>query len=223
MTMEKPDCRFNGNPDMYGIGIRIGFYLQWNAVILAAWLAPTEVDSLRWSNAIFGAATFLALFIQTIQDALHTVEIYTILLLTFGSSLWLVPLFIWRLLTCCDPLLDPSRFPITKSPSPVYAILNALLVIAVLAFQLWFWIVKAEKSTKDGCDEFGFFFAKFRLNSVGFRVLNILFSAFIFTSCIVLLVILVLIKLGWKKSHSQPLSRKKYVLESPHQPSIASY
>lgn len=197
---------------MYGIGIRVGFYLQWIAVILAAWLAPTEIDGLRWSNSIFGAATFLALFIQTMQKSLHNVEIYTILLLTFGSSLWLVPLFIWRLLTCCDPLLDPSRFPVATPPSPVYAILNALLLIAALGFQLWFWIAKVTRTTGNGCEEYGFFFSKFRLNSMGFRILNILLSAFVFTTCIVLLIKLVTVKLGLVRSRTQLVARKKCVL-----------
>ena len=77
---------FDGNTDMYGLGIRIGFYLQWYAGGFASWLALSEVVELRLTNSVFIAATFLALLIQVILDVsnLQVVEVYIILLLTFG-------------------------------------------------------------------------------------------------------------------------------------------
>jgi hypothetical protein len=89
-------CTITGNPDMYGLGIRIGFYMQWYGAILAAWIAPSEVPGLRFWNPLFIAATFLALLIQTVEKTLHPVEIYTILLLTFGGYFHFVPLYIWH-------------------------------------------------------------------------------------------------------------------------------
>ena len=90
---------------MYGLGIRLGFYFQWVGAILARIMAPSEIKSLTFSNDLFVAATFLALIISTANDVynLQPVETYIVLLLMFGTYLVLVPIYIWRLLTACDP------------------------------------------------------------------------------------------------------------------------
>ena len=83
---------FDRNTDMYGLGIRIGFYLQWYAGDFASWLALSEVVELRLTNSVFITATLLALLIQVILDVsnLQVFEVYIILLLTFGYYLFFV-------------------------------------------------------------------------------------------------------------------------------------
>ena len=169
---------------MYGLGIRIGFYLQWYSGELAARLAPSEVNGIRLTNSLFVAATFLALLIQVVLDVsnLQVAEVYIILLLTFGYYLFLVPLYAWRLLTGYNPAFDPFRFTHVR-PGKVYSVLNFLLLVAVASFQLWFWIARVPQLDRQACQEYGFFFAKIRLNEKGFEVLNILYcSAFYFCS-----------------------------------------
>jgi hypothetical protein len=128
-------CILDGSSDMYGLGIRIGFYLQWYSSILAAWLAPSEIEGLRFTNSLFVASTFLALIISTASDAsnLHPVDIYVTLLLTFRYYVFLVPLYAWRILTAGDARLDPMRWPIVR-PSHLYNVLTSLLLLAVGAF-----------------------------------------------------------------------------------------
>ena len=139
---------------MNGLGIRIGFYLQWYAGDLASWLAPSEVDGILLTNSIIIAATFLALLIQDIFDVpnLQVVEVYIILLLTFGYYLFFVPLYIWRLLTGYHPALDPSRFP-RVWPGRVYIVLNFLMLVAVASFQLWFWLARVPQLDGQACQE----------------------------------------------------------------------
>lgn len=110
---------------MYGLSIRIGFYLQWYAGDLASWLAPSEVNRIRLTISVFIAATFLALLIQVILKipSLQVVEIYITLLLTFGYFLFLVLLYVWRMLTGYNPALDPFRFS-RVWPGQVYSVLN---------------------------------------------------------------------------------------------------
>jgi predicted branched-subunit amino acid permease len=98
-------CKIEGKSDMYGLGIRLGFYFLWYGAILARWLAPTEIKSLAYTNDVFVAATFLALIIATATDvySLEPVETYIVLLLMFGTYLVMVPMYIWRLLSACDP------------------------------------------------------------------------------------------------------------------------
>ena len=182
------DCGFEGNTDMYGLGIRIGFYLQWFGTIIANWIARSEVEGLRFSNSLFVFATFLALVIQTIKNTLKPVEIYIILLLTFGGYLWFVPLFLWRGITCSDPRFDPSRFPKVEN-TRMFSALNFLLLLVVSAFQLWFWFheVPILSAGEDTCPEYGFLFSKIRLNEVGFVAINALLYLTLLLSCAVIL------------------------------------
>lgn len=111
-------CKIEGNSDMYGLGIRLGFYFQWYGAILARWLAPSEVKGLAFSFNVFVAATFLALVISTLTDidSLEPVETYIVLLLMFGAYLALVPIYVWRLLTACDPYWVSGVVPKSKFP-----------------------------------------------------------------------------------------------------------
>ena len=126
-------CGFSGNTDMYGLGIRIGFYLQWYGTILATWIAKSEVPGMRLANSLFVSTTFLALVIQIVRNNLRPVKIYIILLLTFGAYLYFVPLYIWRLLIGCTPRWDPSRYPRVRN-GKVFSRLNFLLLISVSLF-----------------------------------------------------------------------------------------
>jgi hypothetical protein len=106
-------CVTDGNSDMYGLGIRIGFYLQWYSSILASWFAHSEVEGLRLTNNLFVASTFLALIISTSNGAsnLQAVDIYITLLLTFGYYVFLIPVYAWRIVTAGNARLDPTRWP----------------------------------------------------------------------------------------------------------------
>jgi hypothetical protein len=205
LTPAMATCTFTGNADMYGLGIRIGFYLQWFGTILALWIARSEVPGMRLSNSLFVAATFLALIIQTEKNNLKAVEIYVILLLTFGGYLYFVPLYIWRLLTGCTPELDPSRYPLVNA-SRMFSALNFLLLVSVSIFQLWFWISKVDRVGFDGCEPYGFFFARLRLNGIGFMVANILFHFILLFCCLGVLCITISKGLGiWKEERPRKI------------------
>ena len=190
---------------MYGLGIRIGFYLQWYAGDLASWFAPSEVDGIRLTNSVFIAATFLALLIQVIRDIsnLQVVEVYIILLLTFGYYLFLVPVYAWRLLTGYNPAFDPTRFPQVWT-GEVYSVLNFLLLVAVASFQLWFWFVRVPQLNGQSCQELGFFFAKIRMNLKAFEVLNIFFYMLLLSSCAVMLFMTILLKAKFVEEKRTP-------------------
>jgi hypothetical protein len=167
---------------MYGLGIRLGFYLQWVGGILAAWIAPEEAQSLRLANTLFVAATFLALITQVAQNAIESVEIYLVLLLTFGSTLYLVPIFLWRFATGFRPEWDPTRWPRTKPPSKIFNVLYSILLLAVLVFQFWYWAVRVMRDVGVDCDTFGFLFTRVELWSPALRWLNVALSGILAAS-----------------------------------------
>src|SRR5437764_108577 len=93
-------CTIEGVADFYGLGIRLGFYAQWSALLLANFLGVAEeVPGIRVSFTVFVAATFLALVMEASHSALSHVDIYITLLVCFGYSFSMIPACSWTLLT----------------------------------------------------------------------------------------------------------------------------
>ncbi|KAL5414204.1 hypothetical protein PMIN03_003287 [Paraphaeosphaeria minitans] len=183
-------CKVEGNSDMYGLGIRLAYYFQWYGAILARWLAPSEVKSLAFSTDVFVAATFLALAILTLTDvdSLEPVETYIVLLLMFGGYLALAPIYVWRLLTACDPYWDPTRYP-RVNLGAMSANLSFTLLIGVLVFQYWFWFDRVPDLDHRNCQQYGFVFGEVRLNSKASVVLHALMYFWLGLVCIYILLI----------------------------------
>jgi hypothetical protein len=165
-------CEVSGNSDMYGLGIRVGFYLQWMSSPVAAWIAKDETSGLRTANAFFVSATFIGLIIETALNHLDVVEIYVILLLGFGAQYsWLIAI-LWRVATHFNAYWDPARHMRTPPPSKMFWFLYTIIQIAQIVFQLWFWLYKIPR-TDNECARFGFAFFKVRLTNNGFRIFNV--------------------------------------------------
>jgi len=175
-------CNLNGNQDMYGLGIRIGFYCLWFGTILAYWNARGEFRLLKLVNFLFVGGEFLALIIQTTQDKLLPVETYIILFLAFGGYLHVVPLYLWKLFTWCEPRMDPSKYP-RASTGRIFQLMDFMLMVGISVFQLWFWFTRVGAVDTLICPEFGFFFAQLLLNGKGYVVANILFHFFFVITC----------------------------------------
>jgi hypothetical protein len=166
-------CEFEGNPDMYGIGIRLGFYLQWFAVMLSTFLhISEELSGIRFGLICFRAATFLALVVMTASGSATVMDMYITLLLCFGYYYFLIPLFLWRILSRFDVDYDPTRWNILPT-SLKFDIVNHSLVLAVLGYQLWFWIAAIPKAPFYDCLSYGFLFSKLPLENRTFQSLNI--------------------------------------------------
>lgn len=65
--MESLNCGFAGNPDLYGLGIRIGIYLQVMSTIITDHCLPAEAANTAAANLIFVSALIAAL-IRSISD-----------------------------------------------------------------------------------------------------------------------------------------------------------
>ncbi|KAF2014170.1 hypothetical protein BU24DRAFT_492873 [Aaosphaeria arxii CBS 175.79] len=173
-------CRFVGNEDMYGLGIRLGYYLLWLSSIFGAWMAPSEVRLLRYTLNVFVAASFLALIILTVDDVnrLQPVEAYIVLLLMFGAYLALVPIYIWRILTVCDHYWNPTRWPIVPH-TILESNLKLILLVGILVYQYWFWFTRVPILDRYNCEQYGFLFAQARLNSKVSVAINALLYSFL--------------------------------------------
>ncbi|UNI17411.1 hypothetical protein JDV02_003753 [Purpureocillium takamizusanense] len=56
-----PECAFDGNTDLYGLGVRLGVYGQWIATLITTVLDPDNEAAFRLLNLIVQASIFLGL------------------------------------------------------------------------------------------------------------------------------------------------------------------
>lgn len=167
-------CEIQVHSEMYGLGVRVGFYIQWFGIIVAYRLGGSATQDLRVLNALCVFATSVALLIQTAMNSLHAVEIYVVLLLVFGQFYFAIPLYLWRLITGCDPSWNLSRWPQAPS-SPVFRFLTFLLFLVLLGYQMWFWTTGIRRLHTE-CGQYAFLFTKLPLENSGFAVVNIMFD-----------------------------------------------
>ncbi|KAL6890943.1 hypothetical protein GGI43DRAFT_210699 [Trichoderma evansii] len=175
--MNEANCP-SENADMYGLGIRLGFYLQWLAGALAAVLeVKSDVPSIRFGLLAFTAATFLALIVQIATSNVAAINIYIPLLLCFGYFYMFLPISLYRILICCDINRDVTRHTLVVA-SPEFDIIQNSLLLAVCAFKLWFWSTEVLMTNNQvGCPEFGFLFCRIRLTATSMRVVNLVLDS----------------------------------------------
>jgi hypothetical protein len=77
-------CTFTGNSDLYGLGIRIGIYLQWTSGLLANTFHADSVQDMLATNTIFLMALFIALAIITANATVLAAEVMILLQFCFG-------------------------------------------------------------------------------------------------------------------------------------------
>jgi hypothetical protein len=129
-------CGFAGNPDIYGLGIRLGMYLQWMSLWIAFTFLPSEKGGLRLTNHIFGFAIFVSLFIFTFRgDCMYVAEVIVILFIFLGgvASMW----------NFTHMHLRPSgKYTIRGQNSPFFGNMITWYFISapMLLFSCWFWI-----------------------------------------------------------------------------------
>lgn len=172
-------CQISANASSYGVGIRIAFYLQWFGMIITSWVLESDALNLRFINALTTAATSIGLVLNL--GRLQPVETYIVLMLACGSLYFAVPVYLWRLVTCCRPWWDPGRWARIKL-GWLFRVFSYSMYGALLILQMWFWCsgvherrktdAKLDPDTK--CEQFGFFFAQVRLDGPGIVTANII-------------------------------------------------
>ncbi|CAN8106198.1 unnamed protein product [Discula destructiva] len=167
-------CQILGHADSYGLGIRMAFYLQWFGLIITCWLLESDALSFKFLNSLTILATAIGLALNL--DLLQPAEIYIILLLVCGTLYFLVPVYLWRLLTCCRPWWDTERWNRMRM-GWLFRACMALLFGTLLGIQIWFWCtgVYVRPTVADtNCQQYGFFFGQMVLDGPALTAINII-------------------------------------------------
>ena len=203
--MDVLDCSLPGNADMYGLGIRLGFYFQWIAGSLSSLLRiKSDVIAVRSALLGFTIATFIAVIAQTANSANTTVDIYVTLLLCFGFFYSYIAKYFWRISARLTHTPDPTIYTLVVA-SPEFDLIQRNLFLAVSGFRLWFWARRVlVDDQQPGCAEYGFLFYPLELKSDIMRYVNIALD-----SCLILIAIYELIAQFYFAAGEEAAPRKE--------------
>jgi hypothetical protein len=139
-------CSIPGNPDIYGLGIRLGLYLLWIATIFTYECLEDEISNAIDTNLIFFFSISIATFVLSTQSPKpYAEEVYILLVLFFGGF--------WS-------LAFPSKF----GSFSIFGINVRLYLCAAMAsYAIWFWFDGMDSFRQQPCGSQAFLFAKVAL------------------------------------------------------------
>lgn len=179
-------CQYSAQPDMYGLGIRVAFYVQWFGFMILDWFAENDLHDVRFLGLLLSAAGALGLIIQLAGDHLRAGEIYVVLLLIAGYYFFLVPVYIWKALTLCNPYWNLTRWQ-KERVAPVYKAMNFVLVVVIAGVGIWFYTTYLPDHDDEPCSQYGFFFGRVSLKNTVYIAFNAVLYIMIAIVCLFVL------------------------------------
>ena len=126
---------FIGNSDFYGLGIRLGIYLQWLASLIANPLLKSERSNMAGAYLTFSLALAIAILLLAFQrDCAFTAEVVIVLNIFWGGTALVMVPFV-RLLAD------------TKTTGLGLALIP--LIVSMLPVSAWFWLRLALRGETD--------------------------------------------------------------------------
>lgn len=176
-----PLCSLPGRPDVYGVGIRTGFYIQWLGTLILEYFSEAHIDDMRFLGGFFSAAASTALVIGVAHADIQPMDAHLLLLLAMGFFFFNMPLHVWRVLTGCNPRMDP--FILTKETHGLFYHVTTVTMLATnAAIGTWFYTTLLPRLDRE-CRDVVFMFAKVDLENKKYMVAGAIF-------CIGILVII---------------------------------
>ena len=80
-------CSITGNPDLYGLGIRLGIYFQLFSTLFSNLYIPEAIADIWIANTIFVIAVFSALLKASVERQLYFAEGFIVLQLLYAFML----------------------------------------------------------------------------------------------------------------------------------------
>ena len=157
-------CGITGNSDLYGIGIRLGYYTQALSVWFANYFVLSEAKVLRSVNLLFLVALFIALvWLSHQSEQTYAIEVFLLLRLLFTT--WYVG------------VLDRSRFSKRHGRKRIMrVVIRECALLGMLSYTVWFAWIGLDRMAKTPCETWIFFAAKLNLYGTyrsAYKVLSI--------------------------------------------------
>jgi hypothetical protein len=123
--MNDPCPNFEGNSDFYGLGIRIGVYLQWFSSWISNSVNPDAAATNHDTNTIFLCAILIATAVAFADGSLQLAEKYVLLLLSSGFFCTVLSVLGLRLHLLQPSALGPFRHAFWKAVNRALEFLDA--------------------------------------------------------------------------------------------------
>jgi hypothetical protein len=162
LTASTPACGFQGNPDLYGLGIRLGVYLQWiSAFIVYQWY-PKGREELTFAYTVFIVALSITTIVLTTNaHSTYTAEVFILMLIVFGGAFTTV--FSATRAKFSKREFQPKRHYAVRA---LFAGIYTLLLAVTAIYSSWFWIRGIHHDfnrTPGSCTTHGFLIIKANL------------------------------------------------------------
>jgi hypothetical protein len=141
---------FDGNSDAYGLGLRIGLYLQWLSSLLANQISANTRSSLSQAYLFFSLAIFVTIMVMTANsDCNFAIELVILYIMYFGGYFCV---YHQPNLTSKDDPLEWQGLTWSKA-------VTHILYSAMAGHAAWFWPVGYTRHfIKMPCGTTNFFF-----------------------------------------------------------------
>lgn len=173
-------------PELYGLGIRVAIYLEWLGIIWFNYIDQTALPDLRLLGLCLSGSMTLAVLIQSVDGFLRASETYVMIVLATGGTLFLVPVYIWRVMTGCRSYWNPLYWT-EEEPLRISRFINFAIVLigACVAVRFFAGILP---HLNDSCQQYGFMFSKVSLDNWAFIALNSMLHVAVVAVCALILV-----------------------------------
>ncbi|KAL2268758.1 hypothetical protein VTJ83DRAFT_3604 [Remersonia thermophila] len=180
-------CSLQSSADLYGLGIRLSFYLLWFSVLVGERLHERHAQVPRAVELVLAYAVALALAMAASRGVLTPADAYAALLLVSTTVYLLVPRYVTDLASWARPDLGLGT-PVARGRSG-FGLVGAArsgFVLGVVGLHLWFWADGVASpglgkglccSDGERCQAqryTGFAFGPLDMRSGGFRAMNVL-------------------------------------------------
>ncbi|KAK4104591.1 hypothetical protein N658DRAFT_419349 [Parathielavia hyrcaniae] len=185
-------CAIAGSPDLYGLGIRLSFYLLWFSVLIGERCHERHAQVPRAVELVLAYAVFLGLAMAASAGALFASEVYVALLLISTTVYLLVPRHTTDLVAWVRPDFGLGT---QRGRFGFGAFTRSLFVLIVISLHFWFWgtgvnSVHVDRALREqGCrppPQVGFAFGPVDMHSGGFRAMNVLLMLALLTGGVII-------------------------------------
>ncbi|KAH8820627.1 hypothetical protein F5884DRAFT_826984 [Xylogone sp. PMI_703] len=147
-------CGFEGNPDLYGLGIRLGVYMQWASALVICNFNPEGRSELANAYLAFITAVSLAVLIITARaDPTYAAEIMVLTYIIFGGVYTIMGVGMRKSMRARLPKVNKFQ-----------AVTLFLVLAGAAIYCSWFWLHGLFKDFEETpCGTFGFLFSKVSL------------------------------------------------------------
>ena len=135
---------FKGDPDFYGLGIRIGLYLQWTSALVTNWFTPTERKAIITTYIVFSVSITVAILFKIFgRQCTFVAEIFVVLTMFWGGlNIVLLPLLhaaLFEGLVAASNETTVRRLALRNRDSGGLKWSMSLLNYFMSPITIWFW------------------------------------------------------------------------------------